>query len=436
MRAYQGYSIRGEINSGRVTQWKRLKFNFNAPIVDLSAGWFASRDLDWEVANNPDATQEAYAIWKKSGSNLSLLEAARCCGIQGDIVLLITQDKERRPVFEFVDAAICFPVFEGNNYQSLQSLEICYEYPAEDGKPIIHREFYGKTQLEVYENNILIETTTYDRIPACWIRNKSIKGLPFGISDIEPVFELVEEYDHLASKQTRIVDYYASPNITATGVTKGSFAKDVNSIYYLPAGAEMKFLEWSGNVPMVGEQLTNIRGSIEEISQVPAVAFGRSGGASTNISGVALQILYGPLISKTQDKQASWMPCLQYAMWIALQASGFTMELEEVSCIFPSPVPQDGLTKTQEVTQKVGAGILSKRSAMNALGVENPNEELKRILVEEKISQMNPMAQATLPTPMDGGQASTQTTPIDSAGWLAEIDKLFAEEQQNLSAKN
>ncbi len=115
-------------------------------------------------------------------------------------------------------------------------------------------------------------------LPAVWIRNSAIKGLPYGISDIDPILELVEEsHDHLASKQTRIVDYYASPNVVFEGLQKPTVQaeKGIGTVFYLPAGGKGYFLEWNGNTPDV--RSPTIRNGISEISQVPAIAFGVRG---------------------------------------------------------------------------------------------------------------------------------------------------------------
>ena len=45
LRAYQGLSVRGMIGSRTIRDYKRVKFNFVQPVVNLSAGWFAAKPL-------------------------------------------------------------------------------------------------------------------------------------------------------------------------------------------------------------------------------------------------------------------------------------------------------------------------------------------------------------------------------------------------------
>src|SRR5437763_50616 len=74
LRAYQGFSVRGPLNSGVPREWKRVKFNFVQPVVNLAAGWFAAKPIDWDIDGDADATREAYAVWDRSGSDRALLE--------------------------------------------------------------------------------------------------------------------------------------------------------------------------------------------------------------------------------------------------------------------------------------------------------------------------------------------------------------------------
>jgi hypothetical protein len=390
LRAYQGFSVRGVLDTNVLRDWKRLKFNFVQPVVNLSAGWLAAKPLDWAVANDPAASREACAIWNRSGSDCALLESALLCSIYGDIVGLATQDAQGKPMIEFVDPSICDPTFDGADYSSISALEIAYEQRSSDGDVETRREMWSARRMEAYLGDRLLETIEYDRLPAVWIRNSSIKGLPYGISDVEPVLELVEEYDHVASKQTRILDYYSAPNVVFSGIQKGAAQaeKSVGTVFYLPSDAKAYFLEWSGHTPDVESQLTRIRNAIAEVSQVPAVAFGNVDAGLNSLSGIAIKILYGPLLNKTHRKQANWRPALERLMWLCLRAAGHEVEQAAVSVHFPNATPIDGQAAVAESSGKIAARLSSRRTEMNNGGIEDPDAELLRIIIEEKMLQL------------------------------------------------
>jgi SPP1 family phage portal protein len=421
LRSYQGYSVRGPLLSRVPSEDKRIKFNYSQPVVNLSSGWMCSQPVDWEVDGDPDATKEAYRIWDRSGSDRALLDASLCGSIYGDMVAIATQDDKGKPRIEFVDPSICYPTFDGSDYSILTTLDIAWQVTQEEGmeQPVTHREFYTQDSLTVYENDVEVERRTYDAIPAVWIRNASIKGQPFGLSDLQNIVDLVEEYDHIASKQTRIIDYYASPALVFHGVQqKSDIQKDMKTAFFMSEDGKVEYLEWKGNTPDIETNLTRIRNAIAEISQVPAVAFGQSDSGLTSISGVALQILYGPLINKTRRKRSSWGPGLEYLMQQALLASGYAVDVESVNIIWPESMPVDGQGKIAEETAKVAANLSSRRTAMNNLGVEDPNKEFKRIVVEEMLLGLT----APQPDIVETARAASKGNPVGLGRQAGVID--------------
>jgi hypothetical protein len=367
-------------------------------------------------------------------------------------VAVATADDQGRPRIEFVDPSICFPVFDGADYDKLATLEIAYEVLDERGGRAIRREFYGPKALEVYIGDKLVESMAYERIPAVWIRNLSVKGRPFGMSDLDGVVDLVESYDHLASKQTRIVDYYAAPTLYFKGIQRTELEKTEKTAIFLPTDGEAGFIEWKGNAPAIADQMDRVRNAIAEVSQVPAVAFGQADSGLTQISGVALQILYGPLINKTALKHASWGPGLEMIMSIALAAAGYPgIDETDIDIHWPSGLPVDGSTETAEQTNKCEAGLQSKRTAMSNLGVENPVEELKRIAVEAVLASLA-APQAAAPADAedvtgDGGDPAANgedapvaaPEPVDPVQavieMLAQFDAIIEAEQASLETE-
>jgi hypothetical protein len=461
MRAYRGYSVKGPLSTGTADSWKRIKFNFSRPIVNLGAGWMAARPIKWCVDDDPAATDAAHAIWDRSGSDGALLANALLGCIYGDVVALATQDPAGKPKIEFVDPSICFPTFDGADYGELTELEVCYERVTRAGERILHREFYGPQALEVYENDQPLSTVPYETLPVVWIRNQELKGYPFGLSDLESVVDLVEEYDHIAGKWTRVLDYVAQPRPWFKGVQKGDLDLSVGRAIFLPKDGEAGFMEYKGHTPDVEAQLTRIRNAIAEISQVPAVAFGQADSGLTSLSGVALEILYGPLIEKTRRRQASWGACLERVMWLALAAAGFAVDLEDVNVEWPEARPVDGQAQIAEACDLVAAKLVSRRTAMAQLGTESPEDELKKMTTEDKIFQLagpppDPIAVAraankgraateqpgptstSLPAPQ--GPAAAAFGALDPGASIDELlrtfDALIAAENDNLDAQD
>ena len=437
LRAYEGYSIRGTLGTNYARDWKRVKFNYNEPIVNLSAGFFAAKPLTWEVKGDPDATKAAHDVWDRSGSDSALLEAAIACCIYGDMVA-IAADGKSGPVIEFVDPGIVLPTFNGADCARLEFAEIAYRRTDARGEEVGYREMWFPDHMEAYEDDTRVDQRSYDVLPISWIRNASVMGQPFGISDLHGIWDLVEEYDHIAGKQTRIIDYYAAPTIAFRGLTSAEFKKQTSTTVFLPTDGDMFFVEWKGNTPDVEAQLVRIRNAIAEKSQVPAVAFGQQDSGMSSISGVALQILYGPLIAKTHRKRASWGPSLERVMWLCLRAAGFKdLALTQVNVLWPDALPVDGEAQVNSLNVQVSGQIKSRRTAMSDLGIADPNEEMKRILVEEKLLGLGaPPAPAAPPAFAPDGSpiAVEQPKPADIGAILDEFDQIVSAEDDNAEA--
>jgi hypothetical protein len=316
-------------------------------------------------------------------------ENARLAGIYGDAVGLATQDEQARPRIEFVSAYIADPKFSGRDVSQLDFLRLAWREETENGREAVHEEHFtpeghsviidGKEQPE------LRQTWEDGRIRAAWIRNKGVKGFPFGFSDLDGgVAELVEEYDHTAGKRTRTIDYFAEPNLKAWGLRPGDIKKD-KTIFFLPkprAENDLELMEWGGSQPDVETHQRRIQGDLWIMSGVPPIAYGGIDQAMGALSGVALRILFGPLLAKCASKWAGWGPALEYLMWLCLRAEGFDVALEEVDALWVDPLPVDELQKAQEEKAAVEAGLRSLETAISRMGAEDPRKELRQIRKE------------------------------------------------------
>ena len=76
-------------------------------------------------------------------------------------------------------------------------------------------------------------------------------------------------------------------------------------------------------------------------------------------------------------------------MWLCLRAAGFqSVPLSAVNVRFPNATPVDGQAAIAESSGKIAARLASRRTEMNNQGIEEPDAELKRIVIEEKMLQL------------------------------------------------
>lgn len=353
-RLYDGLLVRS--NLALTEQQKRVVFNFAQPIANISAAFLAGKPLSFEHSGgkteDDTLTQEMAAIWTRSGSDQKFLEAARLGAIQGDSCLKVEETEDGKYRLRWMDAAICFPEFDPHDCEKLTGMVIAYEVAGLQGGTRAYMESWRDGVVTIDDGDNPTETKTYDEKlwgggpPFVWIPNERMLGECFGRSDLQCLVDLIERFDHTATKQDQIVDYYAHPNIVFRGISKptnGKFDNKIGNAFFVPADGDVFFVEWKGNAPAVGEDLERLRDAISEVSETPRIAFGKTDSGVTQLSGVALKVLYAPLLAKTQRKQASYGPGLERALFIALAASGKKVDPTAISVDWPNPLPGDEL---------------------------------------------------------------------------------------------
>jgi hypothetical protein len=457
LRTYQGYAVRGDLGGNAVTGTKRIRFNFCRPVVNLASAFLAAKPLNWEIKDNPEAEAEAYRIWDRSVEENSFYEAAKTASILGDLVVVVAQDADGEPILEFVDPSICYPRFSGKNANRLEELEIRFEEERRDERRIRYTERYLPDRAEFYEDDTLVDTIPYRSLPAAWIRNQPVIGQSFGMSDLDGVVELTQLYDHLTSKQAQIVDLNAAPIPVISGMKyTAEVEKNLKSVWFLEDSAAKAFyLEHNARPEALESILARIVSDLHKLTQIPPIAFGQMDTGVSQISGVAMSIIYGPLLAKTNEKRGPMAAGLERGMAIALQAKGFTVHKSQIKAMWQDPLPKDVLAAIQAESLMVSGGLSSVRAAMDRLGVDSPEDELKRIGVEKILLRAATQpALPPMPPPVaedaqdgdtgEGGREgrSMPSAPMpvatDPAGQVREFveafDAVIAEEQEQAAA--
>lgn len=363
-RMYDGWAVRR--NKLGVSEWKTLRYNLSRPIVNISSDFLAAKEITWMVEEDKARTELLQEIWTESGGSATFMENALLGAILGDACVIIEKENpETLTKLKWLDPSMCYPEFEPHDYETLKALIIAYDVVNGEGKTQKYQEEWRGGKVTCYLDDKVTESYTYDEkafggVPAVWIRNQRVKGDIFGRSDIQPIIDLVEEYDHLCQKMTRVIDYYGSPNIYVKGVTKKQIemSKGERTMYFLPVDAEMGFVEWKGSAPGIEEHMNRVRETLSELSETPQIAFSKVDSGVSNVSGVALKILYGPLLAKTERKRQSWGPSLEKIMKMALIAEGFTdIKQDDIYIEWLSPLPENPVEDWSVATSQQNAGV-------------------------------------------------------------------------------
>jgi hypothetical protein len=186
----------------------------------------------------------------------------------------------------------------------------------------------------------------------------------------------------IQSNTSRIIKFHGHPKTWAKGIGKAQMSIGVDEIIVLQSEtASLQNLEMHSDLKSSMEFAQVIRDDMDEQSRVPAVALGRLESLPKgNISGVALQMLFQPLIEKTILKQRLYgrlirevtRACLVLAKKISIEA----FEDYPIDLHFANLLPVDDLQAAQaaQILQAIG---VSNATVLAELGYNADDEAEK-----------------------------------------------------------
>jgi hypothetical protein len=176
------------------------------------------------------------------------------------------------------------------------------------------------------------------------------------------------------SNVNRVQKLYGQPIIYATGTGESVIDIKPGRIIGLPL-TESKIVA----VPLpsdVANALSfagNLRSDIDELSGIPGVAMGRIDTPARGMSGIAIELLFMPLLKKTDKKQCSYGELIIDVSKALLIMSRMSDQIE-MTLAWQSPLPSDDLPTVQAALMKQQVGI-SNSTLQRELGYD-PDEEL------------------------------------------------------------
>lgn len=209
--------------------------------------------------------------------------------------------------------------------------------------------------------------------------------------------DLIEQnivLNFVQSNISRILKYHAHPKTYATGVQASQISVAIDDVLCLPTPeSKLANLEMKSDLASSMNFAANIRLDMDEQSRVPAVALGRSAELPKgNLSGVALQLLFQPLIEKTIQKQRLYGSLIRDITKAAMVLCGM-ISLEEyesfvIELHWQNLLPVDDLAAAQTglVLKELGVSL---HTILQSLGYNPADEASKR----EQDIQLNPQVQ-------------------------------------------
>lgn len=366
----------------------------------------------WEVDNN-----KATVLW----------EIGQQGGVSGDCFIKVAYEEPYvdptgrthpgRVRILPLNSSFAFPEFHPHDRERLMRFKLKYRFwgtSLEGTRQVFtYTEILTEDSIEEYLNDELIDSrpNPLGTIPIVHIPNIRISGSPWGLSDCDQITSINRTYNETATDIADIVNYHAAPVTVIIGAKASQLEKGANKVWGgLPKDAKVENLS-GGSEGLKGAMdfLEILKKSMHEMTGVPESALGQAMPVS-NTSGVALSIMFQPLMNRYHQKIIQYAHGLERVNELVLlnlavkepetfiwdpNTSQTPLKPGQVERLdpsdpityrsivhFPPPLPLDKLIVLNEIQTKMSLGLESKEGALRALGEEFPAEKLTEIRQE------------------------------------------------------
>jgi hypothetical protein len=316
-----------------------------------------------------------------------------------------------------LNSSFAFPEFHPHDRERLIRFKLKYRFwgtSLEGTRQVFtYTEILTDDIIEEYINDELIDSrpNPLGTIPVIHIPNIRISGSPWGVADCFDIININRAYNETATDIADIVNYHAAPVTIIIGAKASQLEKGANKVWGgLPKDAKVENLE-GGSAGLKGamEFLAMMKKSMHEMVGVPESALGQAMPVS-NTSGVALSIMFQPLMNRYHQKIIQYAHGLERVNELILLnlavkepetfiwnpntnviplKPGQVTKLDTNDSLtfrsyvhFPQPLPLDKLIALNEVQSMLSLGLESKEGALRTLGEEFPAMKLSEIRQE------------------------------------------------------
>lgn len=222
--------------------------------------------------------------------------------------------------------------------------------------------------------------------------------------DYDDVQSLINRLEVLLSNFADTNDYHASPKIVVKGnVTSFCKKGEAGAVLEVDQDADVNYLAWQQAPDAVKMEYQTLKELIHTLTQTPDISWESVKGL--NVSGVALQLMFMDAILKVKDNEEVWLDYLtrRINLLMAILSKIDVNEFDEAAkSLFVEPEIQPYIIIDEkeradiELSLSGNKQLKSRRSAMQSLGVDNIDEEIKVIEEEEAAEQMFDQNEPTL----------------------------------------
>jgi hypothetical protein len=409
---YQGIQWQGRDKLGE----KRLTFNYARVVVDKMASYLMSGvkyvvDPIEDSAEARDKARRAetalYHVYEENGLEQLDFETEIDCAVLGDAGYKVIWDTETASVRVTAPDIQGIYVWQGGDDASkIWRLASRYYLDADVATMMYSIKPKGKTsnvvelwtaeEFELWVDDVRVErkANPYSFIPFVLFPNLREPKKVWGISDLTQIIEPQREFNRAMSQLSRILELSGNPVAVLENVEESEdITVKPGAVWNIPEDAKAYLLDLlqGGGVQLHIDYINLLYRTLHDVSESPRAAFG---GTEKDLSGVALEIELQPLLQKVSRKRAirtvAYNQRNRMILNLLEKYRGDNFGDYHLRVVWSPIMPRDMAKLVANEQVMVQGGIHSRRTAMDEIGVKDPEAEFKRWLEErDAILKMN-----------------------------------------------
>jgi hypothetical protein len=416
--AYYGQSPEAlKVRRGERTN-DNVRLNWGRLIVDTGVAYLFGDDLRVQAPEG-DGQEALQAVLDdlihENGGPLLWQRMGLSGAIGGTVYYRLAPDDDGDVRITVLDPGMMDIDWDPDDFEKITSYTIEWNTVDEEGdgaarRQVIEQDEGGmswtiydqeaRTQLDQWGEVAGVEWVTtqvtpwpHDYPPVGHWQNLPSPHEVYGLSDLEPdVLKLVASIERVVANINRIVRLYAHPR------TWGTHLGDMGKLLSSDPGGVMAFdhpdarlqnLEMSSDLASSLELYAKLVAALHETTRVPEIATGKVDNVG-QLSGLALQILYSPLVQKTESKRRTAGHGLVEMFRRILDLMGQGDQIH-VALGWAEILPDDPLSERQTALMDMQLGV-SRQTIMERLGYD-PVKEIAQRSEEDAVAADTQMRQ-------------------------------------------
>jgi hypothetical protein len=259
-------------------------------------------------------------------------------------------------------------------------------------KSAVITEVWTSKDFGLFLDNELIQSkpNPYGFIPFIIFPNLREPKRFWGTSDIPSLVQPQRELNRALSQLSRILELSGNPIAVLENVGSAEDIKvQPGAVWTIPEDARAYLLDLlqGGGIRLHIDYIDLIYRCLHDLSETPRAAYGSM---ERELSGTALNVELSSLIQKVARKRTIRTDAYHQRAEMILRlaaryhpgAGGFDGITHRV--VWGPILPQDAARQAQNEQLLVQAGVHSRRTAMDEMGIMNPDEEFNRWLEERR----------------------------------------------------